>query len=103
MICQSDGFISAHSEPGKGSTFKIYLPVVAPPMREFASPRPASKPVHGGSETLLVVEDADALRQSEVEFLSAVGYTVLSAANGPRPSQSASEDDRSGNYRCGDA
>jgi two-component system, cell cycle sensor histidine kinase and response regulator CckA len=82
IICQSDGFISAHSEPGKGSTFKIHLPVVAPSMREFASPRPASKPVHGGSETLLVVEDADALRQSEVEFLSAVGYTVLSAANG---------------------
>ena len=71
IICQSDGLISAHSEPGKGSTFKIYLPVVAPPIGEFASPHPASKPVHGESETLLVVEDEDAVRQSEIEFLSA--------------------------------
>jgi two-component system cell cycle sensor histidine kinase/response regulator CckA len=82
IVRQSDGFISAHSDPGKGSTFKIYLPVAAPPVREIASPGPAEKPVHGGSETLLVVEDEDAVRQSEVEFLSTIGYTVLSAANG---------------------
>jgi len=70
------------SEPGKGSAFKIYLPVAASPVREGAVPSPAEKPVHGGSETLLVVEDEDAVRQSEVEFLSTIGYTVLSAANG---------------------
>jgi len=82
IVRQSDGFISVHSEPGKGSTFKIYLPVAAPPVREIAAPAPPEKPVHGGSETLLVVEDEDAVRQSEVEFLSTIGYTVLSAANG---------------------
>jgi two-component system, cell cycle sensor histidine kinase and response regulator CckA len=82
IVRQSDGFICAHSEPGKGSTFKIYLPVAAPAVREIVIPGPAEKPVHGGSETLLVVEDEDAVRQSEVEFLSTIGYTVLSAANG---------------------
>ena len=82
IVRQSQGFISAHSEAGEGSTFKIFLPVVAPPACEIAGPAPAEKPVPGGSETLLVVEDEAAVRQSEVEFLSTIGYTVLSAANG---------------------
>ena len=82
IVRQSDGFISVHSQPGKGSTFKIYLPVAAPAGREIASPGSAEKRVDGGSETLLIVEDEDAVRQSEVEFLSTIGYTVISAANG---------------------
>ncbi len=82
IVRQSEGFISAHSDPGKGSTFKIFLPVVAPPAREIASAAPMRKPIHGGSETLLVVEDETMVRQCEVEFLSAIGYTVLSVANG---------------------
>jgi two-component system cell cycle sensor histidine kinase/response regulator CckA len=82
IVRQSEGFISAHSEPGEGSTFKIFLPVAAPPAPEIAGPTPAEKPLNGGSETLLVVEDEAAVRQSEVEFLSTIGYTVLSAANG---------------------
>jgi two-component system, cell cycle sensor histidine kinase and response regulator CckA len=82
IVRQSDGFITAHSQTGKGSTFKIYLPVAAPPVREIPRLHPVEKPVHGGSETLLVVEDEDAVRQSEVEFLSTIGYTVIFAANG---------------------
>jgi CheY-like chemotaxis protein len=82
IVRQSDGFISAHSTLGVGSTFKIYLPVAAPPVRETATQAPAEKPVHGGSETLLVVEDEDAVRQAQVEFLSTIGYTVLAASNG---------------------
>jgi len=82
IVRQSDGFISVHSEPGKGSTFKIYLPVAAPAVREVESPAETQKPALGGSETLLVVEDEDAVRRSEVEFLSTMGYHVLSAANG---------------------
>ena len=82
IVRQSEGFVSAHSAPGEGSTFKIFLPVAAPPEREIASASPAEKQVSGGAETLLVVEDEAAVRRSEVEFLSALGYTVLSAANG---------------------
>ncbi len=82
IIRQSDGFIAVDSQPGVGSTFKIYLPVAAPPVRAAAASVPAEKAVHGGSETLLVVEDEDAVLRSEVEFLSTIGYTVLSAANG---------------------
>ena len=82
IVRQSEGFISAHSEPGEGSTFKIFLPVAAPPSREIVDSSPAEKPLTGGSETLLVVEDEVAVRQSEVEFLTTIGYTVLSAANG---------------------
>jgi CheY-like chemotaxis protein len=82
IVRQSDGFISAHSQIGKGSTFKIYLPVAAPPVREMVIQSAVEQPMHGGSETLLVVEDEDAVRQSQVEFLSTIGYTVLAAANG---------------------
>ena len=82
IVRQSDGFISVHSQPGKGTTFKIYLPVAGPAGREIGSAGSMEKRVDGGSETLLIVEDEDAVRQSEVEFLSTIAYTVISAANG---------------------
>lgn len=82
IIRQSDGFIAVQSQPGVGSTFKIYLPVAARPVRQTTLAAVPEKPLHGGSETILVVEDEDAVRQSEVEFLSTIGYTVLAAANG---------------------
>ena len=82
IIRQSDGFIAVESLPGIGSAFRIFLPVAAPPVRTAVASAPAEKRVHGGSETLLVVEDEDAVLKSQVEFLSAIGYTVLSATNG---------------------
>ena len=82
IIRQSDGFIAVKSHRGAGTTFKIYLPVAAPPVRETGASIATRTPVPGGSETLLVVEDEDAVLRSEVEFLSTIGYTVLSAANG---------------------
>ena len=82
IIRQSDGFIAVRSQPGVGSMFKIYLPVAAPPARKAAATVSSENAVRGGPETLLVVEDADAVRRSEVEFLSTIGYTVLAAANG---------------------
>ncbi len=82
IIKQSGGFIWVYSELGLGTTFKIYLPQAQTPVetvRPFAAPN--VEPVTG-SETLLLVEDETAVRQSTKEFLSANGYHVLEAKNG---------------------
>jgi PAS domain S-box-containing protein len=81
IVKQSSGSISVYSEPGKGSTFKVYFPRVQEkePGAEPASP---SEPEPAGSGTILLVEDEAALRQVTSEFLRAKGYDVLGAANG---------------------
>lgn len=82
IVQQSGGSIEVRSEPGRGSTFEIYLP------RDFSVATPASETVTrstrtNGSETILVVEDEDGLRNLVKRTLVAAGYTVLTAANGP--------------------
>lgn len=80
IVKQSGGFIWVYSEEGRGTTFKVYLPRVASPLTE---PRPGRHiEISKGTETILVVEDAEPLRALTKEFLSASGYTVLEAANG---------------------
>ena len=81
IINQSGGFIWVYSEPQKGTTFKIYLPRVedVPTVVEPAASLPAP---HRGSETILVVEDEDALRTLVQTVLLANGYTVLEASQG---------------------
>jgi two-component system, cell cycle sensor histidine kinase and response regulator CckA len=80
IVKQSGGFIWVYSEEGRGTTFKVYLPRVASPLTE---PRPGRHTeISKGTETILVVEDAEPLRALTKEFLSASGYTVLEAANG---------------------
>jgi signal transduction histidine kinase/ActR/RegA family two-component response regulator len=80
IVKQSGGFIWVYSEPGLGSTFKIYLPRID---RSAATADPSSQ-VSGraGSETVLVVEDMAPMRQMIQAFLARAGYTVLQAADG---------------------
>jgi len=80
IVKQSEGYIWVYSEPGKGARFKIYLPrvdAVAEPTS--SAPEPA---VLGGSETILLVEDDDAMRGLTRSCLESSGYSVLDAANG---------------------
>jgi two-component system cell cycle sensor histidine kinase/response regulator CckA len=80
IVKQSGGYIWVYSEEGRGTTFKVYLPRVARPLTE---PRPSRcLEISKGTETILVVEDAEPLRALTKEFLTACGYTVLEAANG---------------------
>jgi two-component system cell cycle sensor histidine kinase/response regulator CckA len=80
IVKQSDGYIMVYSEPGHGTTFKIYLPRVA---AAEPAPPPALRPtVTRGSETVLVVEDEEAVRSLSRRALEAGGYTVLAAADG---------------------
>jgi signal transduction histidine kinase/ActR/RegA family two-component response regulator len=79
IVKQSAGHVTVYSEPGKGTTFKVYLPRVREKVAPWLSF--ASKPASGGTETLLLVEDESALRELASEFLRSKGYTVLEAGN----------------------
>jgi PAS domain S-box-containing protein len=79
IVEQSGGCVEVASEPGRGTTFKIYLPrVVAAPAE---SGRPEAIPEMGGTETVLVVEDQAEVREYAAVALRAYGYQVMEAAN----------------------
>jgi PAS domain S-box-containing protein len=81
IVKQSDGFIWCYTEPGHGSTFKIYLPRAGARSLPMA---PAGPPAafRGGNETILVVEDEDVVRTLACRGLREQGYTVLEARHG---------------------
>jgi signal transduction histidine kinase/ActR/RegA family two-component response regulator len=82
IVRQSGGGISVESEPGRGTTFRIYFPYERAPIDHVKPPLPRVS-VASNSETMLVVEDDDAVRQLICDVLEANGYTVLCAADGP--------------------
>jgi signal transduction histidine kinase len=81
IVEQSGGSIWVHSEPGKGSAFKIYLPVAT------GAIEPSAAPIQGGTlrgtETVLVLEDHPEVRASIQKTLRRFGYSALVAADGP--------------------
>ena len=81
IVKQSSGFIWAYSEPEKGTTFKIYLPRVAADAEPGETKQPPARGLRG-SETILVVEDDDGLRNLARRVLQRYGYTVLQARGG---------------------
>ncbi len=82
VVLQSGGYIWVYSEPGQAAAFKIYLPRI----EAAAEPLPQTTPeiiFAKGSETVLLVEDEQNLREVTVELLESEGYRVLVARDGP--------------------
>lgn len=82
IIKQHGGQIYVYSEPGKGTTFKIYLPVKGDDMHTEKVPESVDT-IPAGDETILLVEDDASVREMIRAFLEPAGYTILSAGNGP--------------------
>jgi len=81
MVKQSGGDIWVYSEPGKGTTFRLYFPRVAAAVTEL-KPGEQESADRQGNETVLVVEDEKPVRDLTVRMLQQLGYSVLSAASG---------------------
>ena len=80
IVRQHGGWVTVASEPGQGTTFRIFLPAIAPGLEQVAD---RAKPqVRGGTETVLVVEDEPSVRMLVRAILQRRGYTVIEASSG---------------------
>jgi|HubBroStandDraft_6_1064221.scaffolds.fasta_scaffold00583_2 two-component system cell cycle sensor histidine kinase/response regulator CckA len=77
IVKQNNGYIMAYSEPGRGTTFKVYFPRTA---ESLPAPHKVRKEIQGGSETILIVEDELALRELTCLLLQEAGYTVVESS-----------------------
>jgi PAS domain S-box-containing protein len=82
IVKQSGGYIWVYSEPGKGTTFKIYLPRVAEAAETPALVAIPAESTEPGTETILLVEDEANLRYLARQYLEKQGYRVIEAADG---------------------
>ncbi len=79
IVKQHHGYIYVYSEPGKGTTFKIYLPAV---QKDVIEADKEKVPLLEGNETILVVDDDPFIRKLAVDMLTPLGYRLLQADNG---------------------
>jgi len=79
IVQQCGGNIWVYSEPGGGTTFRVYFPVFEGP--DTLVPDPPQPPTLRGTETILLVEDQDDVRQVAKQILSRYGYHVIEASN----------------------
>jgi CheY-like chemotaxis protein len=80
IVKQTGGYVVVQSEQGRGSTFQIYLPRVEGIAEKLIAP--VQHAASGGTETVLLVEDEESVRQLVRETLAAKGYRVIEAENG---------------------
>jgi PAS domain S-box-containing protein len=92
MVKQAGGDIWVYSEVGRGTTFKLYFPRVQEAVPDLAEGKSDSRA--SGGETVLVVEDENAVRDLTVKMLKQLGYVVLAAASGPEALEISRSDPR---------
>jgi PAS domain S-box-containing protein len=83
IVKQSGGYVWVYSEPGRGTSFKIYLPRIEDEEGDRGRDRRTDvQPMERGSETILLVEDEKGVRELAREYLEMSGYTVIEAEDG---------------------
>jgi hypothetical protein len=92
ILKQSGGYIWVYSEPGQGTTFKVYLPRIDQPAGSVQPAVPAGgRELQQGTETVLLVEDEAMVRQLVQEVLQRNGYSVMAARDGDEAMKLSSE------------